>query len=267
MTDAPRPRVVLATMARESISLNTHVSIVRAMGAGRLVHHLVIPSGPYLDAGRNKAVHGALQLHDADGSDNLAWDWFLFVDSDIDFSLEDFDALFAPTTHPTFDPTRYPVLGGVYVNPFDDGGVPGDVGDPQFPGHIGPVCYEWVERDDLPGQLYGTPTYTFARLSRKALATLPPVDEPWNPPGTDASPSPVCSVAAIGTGFLAIHSSILQTLGEHYGEPLPWFDEPVVNGVHYGEDFGFCHRVRELGYPVLAHRGATPLHHKTIKLI
>lgn len=265
-TDLPRPRIVLATMARDTIGLHTHVSIVQAMQTGRCVHHLVVASGPYLDAGRNKAIHGAMQLLTSD-SGAPAWDWFLFVDSDIEFDLATYDALFHVVAHPAYSPVDYPVIGGVYVNPFDDAGVEGDTPDPTYPGHIGPVVYEWRERDDLPGQLNGTPTPTFVRLSRNALATLPPVDEPWNPPGTDTSPSPVTSVAAIGTGFLAIHHSILTTLGQHHGEPLPWFDEPVVNGVHYGEDFGFCHRVRELGYPVLAHRGCTPMHHKTIKLI
>lgn len=234
------------------------------MGMGRIVHHLLLPSGPYLDAGRNKAVDGAMKLRDDQG--NLVWDWFLFVDSDIEFDVETFDALFAPMHHPDYDPICYPVVGGVYANPFDDAPVAGDEAD-EHPGQIGPVVYEWAERSDLPGNLMGVPTLTFCRLSRKTLATLPPVDEPWNPPGTEVSPSPVCEVGAIGTGFLAIHSSILDALGKHYGEPLPWFDEPVVHGVHYGEDFGFCHRVRELGYPVLAHRGCTPLHHKTIKLI
>lgn len=259
LPDPPRPRVVLANISRESISQATHISIVHTLLANRLAHHIVAASGPYLDAGRNKAIAGAMAHDD--------WDWFLFVDSDIEFTLDTFDTLFAPTTHPAYDARAYPVIGGVYVNPFDDKPVTGEDADPTGIGQVGPVCYEWAERDDLPGQLLGHPTPTFVRISRKALATLAPVDEPWNPPGTDTTPSPVCSVAAIGTGFLAIHRSILDTLGAHYGEPLPWFDEPVIHAVHYGEDFGFCHRVRELGYPVLAHRGCTPLHHKTIKLI
>lgn len=254
-------------MVRDSIGINTHVSIIHAMQTGRVVHHLVIASGPYLDAGRNKGIHGAMQLVDPDAPNGFGWDWFLFVDGDIEFDLATFDALFHVVAHPDYNPTRYPVIGGVYINPFDDAGVEGDEEDARYPGHIGPVVYEWIERDDLAGKLAGIPTFTFSRLSRTALATRPPVNKSWNPPGTETSPSPICEVAAIGTGFLAIHSSILVTLGEHFGEPLPWFDEPVVNGVHYGEDFGFCHRVRSLGYPVLAHRGCTPLHHKTIKLI
>lgn len=262
--DSPRARVLLANISRDSISQATHTSIVRAVTSGRVVHHLVAASGPYLDAGRNKAVAGAMTLLDDDG--NLTWDWLLFVDSDIEFDLETFDTLVAPLSHPAYDPVAYPVIGGVYVNPFDDSGVEGDDID-AYPGHFGPVCYEWKERDDLPGQLAGIPTPTFVRLSRKSLASLPPVNEPWNPPGTDTSPSPICEVAAIGTGFLAIHQSIFLSMGERYGEPVPWFNEPVHLAVHYGEDMGFALRCTEMGYPVLAHRGCTPLHHKTIKLI
>lgn len=265
----PAPRVLLATMAREAISIPTHVGIVMALATGRLAAHVAITSGPYLDAGRNKAIDGGLTSRDADG--NLLWDWFLFVDSDIEFTNDHLDALTTVIGHPSYDPSRYPVIGGVYTNPYDDTGVPGE--EPQMVdgkvvgGFFGPVCYEWVERDDLAGELNGVPTYTTRRLSRTALATLPPVNEPWNPPSPNGSPSPVTEVCAIGTGFLAIHHALIAQMYDTYGEPLPWFDEPIVNRVHYGEDFGFCFRVRDLGYPVLAHRGCTPLHNKTTKLI
>lgn len=263
----PTPRVVLANISREHITQATHVSIIGALQTGRITNHLVVASGPYLDAGRNKAVAAAMTLRDPDDPAALTWDWFLFVDSDIEFTTAQFDDLLAPTTHPDYSARDYPVIGGVYVNPFDDGEVDGEDADPLHSGQIGPVCYEWRERDDLPGQLRGVPTPTFIRLSRLALATLPPVNEPWNPPGTDTTPSPICQVAAIGTGFLAIHHTLLTAMGERYGEPLPWFDEPVHQRVHYGEDMGFAIRCAEMGYPVLAHRGVTPLHHKTLKLI
>jgi hypothetical protein len=77
----------------------------------------------------------------------------------------------------------------------------------------------------------------------------------------------VCQVDALGTGFLAIHHTLLAKMAAHYGEPLPWFDEPVHESVHYGEDMGFALRCRTLGYPVLAHRGCRPLHNKTTKLL
>jgi hypothetical protein len=243
------PRVCLTTMARESISIWTHAGIVQAMTTGRAAYHLAIEAGPYLDDGRNKCIGNALAIRDED--DNLLWDWHLFVDSDIEFANDHLEALFAPTAHADYDPTVYP---------FNDSGVPGDVPDAAG-GYFGPVAYEWTERDDLPGEKAGVPTMAFRRLSRAAFATRPPVNEFWNADGQ------VTQVDAIGTGFLAIHASLLTKMYEHYGEPLPWFDEPIRNGVHLGEDFGFALRCMDLGYPVLAHRGCTPMHNKTTKLI
>lgn len=257
----PFPRVTLCVMSREQINLAAHVSIVQVMD--KVAYHLALSSGPYLDAGRNKCVATAMNIRDETGA--LAWDWFMFTDSDVQFTPAHLEILFGPTVHPSYNPIAYPVIGGVYVNPFDDGGVPGEEAT-EYSGFFGPVAYEWTEVDNLPG-LEGVPTPTFRRYSRKNLATLPPVDMPWNPPGTDVSPSPICQVAALGTGFLAIHASLLTRMLEHYGVPLPWFDEPVIGGVHFGEDMGFAARLADLGYPVLAHRGCTPIHHKTTMLV
>lgn len=249
------PRVCLATMSRDSILLECHMGITASLMSGLLSLHLVVGSGPYLDAGRNKAIANGLAQRDTH-----PWDWFLFVDSDIEFTPDHLRALFAPTLDHRYDPTAYPVLGGVYVNPFNDNGVPGDEVI-EGSGFFGPVVYEYVEVDDLPGELNGKPTLNLRRLSRASLATRAPVDEWWNPNGD------VTEVDAIGTGFLAIHISLIEDMGRHYGEPLPWFDEPVRNGVHFGEDMGFALRCMDLGYPVLANRACTPIHHKTTKLV
>lgn len=271
----PVPRVLIGNISRGSISTAMALGTIKSLITGAAVSVIMVESGPYLDAGRNKALANGFRvttdgIHDLPHSHPLAWDWFLFIDSDIEFTEEHIVTLFEPTRHAAFDPLTYPVISGVYVNPFDDEGVPGEGDDENggHAGHFGPVVYEWTTRTDLLGNRNGIPTETFRRLSRKALATLPPVDEPWNPPSPDgASPSPVCKVAAVGAGFLAIHVSLLQEMQRTYPEPMVWFDEPIVNEVHYGEDFGFALRVMELGYPVLVNRACTPLHHKTTKLV
>lgn len=260
-------------MARESLTLEAHVGITSCLLLGLVTHHIAVPSGPYLDAGRNRCIANAYEINnriargETIAEHERPWDWFVFQDSDVEGNPDTLRTLMAPTCHPDYDPIRYPVIGGVYINPFEGKAVPGEEDDDLPNAHFGPVTYELILDDDLPGELNGTPTPNLRRYSRTTLATLPPVDELWNPPGTDVSPSPVCRVDAIGTGYLAIHRSLLDTMGQHYGEPLPWFDEPVRDGVHYGEDMGFALRCRDLGYPVLAHRGCTPLHHKTTKLI
>lgn len=266
------PRVLFANISRGTVSTRMVTGIMDTLAHKMAVNSMFIESGPYLDAGRNKAIANALRitegnvLVDLPHDLPLAWDWLLFVDSDIEFNHTHVGTLFAPVVHPTYDPYAYPVISGVYINPFDSGPVAGEP-DPDGNGNFGPVAYESVIRDDLPGNLKGIPTPFLQRLSREALATRAPVNEEWNPKDTVPSPSPVTAVDACGAGFLAIHTSLIAKMIETYPEPMVFFDEPVVHGVHYGEDFGFCLRVREMGYPVLVNRACTPLHHKTTILI
>lgn len=241
------PRVLIANINRGQISAGMMMGVIDAMTNGYVRWVVLAESGPYLDSGRNMAVANAMQQEE--------WDWLLFVDSDIEFKGSHVRQLLAPYTSGWLDPRLHPVMGGIYVNPFADGGVPGE--DPAED-RVGPVAYEWVQRDDLHGELAGVPTWTFRRLSRKSLAALD---------GRGIGAEDVCEVACVGTGFLALHRSLLDHMREVYPEPLPWFDEPVRDAVHYGEDMGFCLRVRDLGYPVLVNRACTPLHHKTLKLI
>jgi hypothetical protein len=265
----PHPRVLIANINRGTISTPMALGMLNSIITGAAVSAVVVESGPYLDAGRNKAVANAYRVTVEGAVDlphqlELAWDWLLFVDSDIEFTQDHIRILFDPVLHDTYDPYVLPVISGVYVNPFDDAAVPGEEADEKEnggqPGHFGPVVYEWVQREDLLGELAGVPTWAHRRISRKGLSTLPPVDGLWN----DGS---VCEVAATGAGFLAIHREFLDLMQRTYPEPMVWFDEPIRGGVHCGEDFGFCLRVRDMGYPVLVNRACTPMHHKTTKLL
>lgn len=249
------PRVLIANINRGTISSATAMGFIQALAAGVASTIVCAESGPYLDSGRNRAIANALVAQSP-------WDWLLFIDSDVEFTPDNIRVLLEPTTHEFYDPEMCPIMGGVYVNPFDDGGVEGEE-----PGDtIGPVVYEWVERTDLHGEKAGVPTMTFRRLSRKSLEALAPAkfwhdDDFWMD-----DEEAVVKVDCVGTGFLAIHRSLLVEMEATYAQPLPWFEEPVRDGVHYGEDMGFCLRVMDMGYPVLVNRACTVLHHKTIKL-
>lgn len=213
------PRVIIANISRGHLSASMVAGVIQSLQADVAHGFVMAESGPYLDAGRNRAVANCL-THAAG-----TWEWLLFVDSDIEFTPKHITMLLAPYASGALDPITCPLIGGIYANPFNDS-VPGEE---EGADRIGPVAYEWLEVDDLQGELAGVPTFTFRRLSRKALAALPPYCE-----GDD-----VCQVACVGTGFMAIHRSLLTHMEATYPQPLPWFDEPVRDGVHYGEDMGF----------------------------
>jgi hypothetical protein len=88
----------------------------------------------------------------------------------------------------------------------------------------------------------------------KFLDTIPDVDEP------------VLEVEGVGAGFLMASRTLLEKMRAEYGEPVPWFAEPVVEGEHYGEDFGFCRRVRELGSAVHLDLRVQLSHYKTVRV-
>lgn len=255
-----RPRVLLANINPGTVRSHMVRGLVESIVTGRAVGVLLNEAGPYLDRERNIAAAGAMSQRDA-----LHWDWLLFVDSDIEFSAAHIDTLLAPVAHVDFSAPATPVIAGLYYSGFPDP-VPGSADIAEGQSVIDPVVYEWVERtfpEDLPD---APPRFAFRRLSRLHLHSLPGYDARWNPPPLHQHTGALCEVAAAGTGFMAIHHSILTTLAEHHPLPLPYFDEPVVNGVHLGEDMGLCHRVRALGYPVLVNRACVVLHHKTFSL-
>lgn len=248
-----KPRVILANINRGQLLTQMVNGVWDALVAQSIQSIALGESGPYLDRGRNRVTAHCRSLREkSEPGDPEQWDYMLWVDSDIEFGHTHVDTLFAPTLHPDFDPVAYPVISGVYHNPFDDGEDSTD--------NIGPVVYEWCLRrfDEMPEE--DEPIWAFKRLSRARLAGLPPVNEFWNPDGH------VAEIGAAGCGFLAVHHSILDLMADTYAMPLPYFDEPVINTVHLGEDLAFCYRVRDLGYPVLVNRACTVLHHKTMKL-
>lgn len=87
----------------------------------------------------------------------------------------------------------------------------------------------------------------------------------------DGAPIPV---DACGAGFMLVPRSILSHLRQVFPPPHPWFHEPIQegltpedpNGLVTHEDFGFCGRVRSLGYPIYLHPGVRLRHVKTIAL-
>lgn len=82
-------------------------------------------------------------------------------------------------------------------------------------------------------------------------------------------------VGAVGTGFMAIHRSILDLMAERFGQDdgakgMPWFDEPLFHPDDdgtLGEDLTFCLRANSLGVPVYVHLDAKVGHYKEVLLL
>lgn len=77
---------------------------------------------------------------------------------------------------------------------------------------------------------------------------------------------PIMKVEGVGAGFVMFSREILEKMRAEYDEPCPWFYEPVIDGHHLGEDFGICHRVRELGSTVNVDLRVQLSHYKTVRL-
>lgn len=77
---------------------------------------------------------------------------------------------------------------------------------------------------------------------------------------------PLIEVEAVGAGFLMVSRELLEKMATEYEPPMAWFWEPIQDGLHVGEDFGFCQRVRMLGEKVWVDLRVQLGHHKTIRI-
>lgn len=153
-------------------------------------------------------------------------DVLVFVDSDITFTWEQLTTLAGSCT------PQHPVVGGIYINPFRHHGVK-------------PVV--------------------FAADNEQVSDFLPmTIEEIQASPQPEGYIGPLRKVGAIGTGFMAIHRSLLKSMIDTWGYPMPWFIENIVNGTHMGEDLCFCLRVQDMGFPVLCHTDVQLPHTKLI---
>lgn len=167
-------------------------------------------------------------------------DKLLFVDSDQAWETDDI------TTLATIcDADNYPIVGGVYYNNYATG--------------LSPVIYEWE--------------YDEEEFKQEIL--VPVGKDKWDKVVAN-SDNALIEVAAIGTGFMMIHRSVLDLMRHAYSSPTPWFAELVIPGADfdpetsnprlYGEDLTFCCRAKALGIPIFAHSDVSITHYKEMTL-
>ncbi len=76
----------------------------------------------------------------------------------------------------------------------------------------------------------------------------------------------IVRVDGCGAGFLLIPRVVIDTLLAIHGAPVPWFHEPIIDEVHQGEDYGFCIRAADAGFPTYLVPSITLLHNKVVAL-
>lgn len=172
-----------------------------------------LQSGPRIAEARSQVVEGFLtQFPYAT--------WLLMIDSDMEWTYEDFDKLMQVAND------EHPIVGGLCVAGGDQR---------QFatvyrlnPGEQGPECmpipFEEIPEDQLVK--CDATGAAFLLVHRKVLIAML---RPW-PEG-------------FGTTADGSHN------------PHPWFVEGLAAGKQWGEDIAFCMRANALGFPLHVHTG------------
>jgi GT2 family glycosyltransferase len=212
------------------IRMETVESLCACLATNTVAKVFFIQSGPYLDNGRNEIVRTFRLPEVRDYCTHL-----LMVDSDIAFTPDDVRALYAAAEERA-------VVGGVYYN--------------NFSGTIKPIVYGPVDIE-VDGVV---------RHSLKEIDHWADGWEFWPKDQTVEGLDPLVKVDAMGAGFLMIRYEVLDVMEAVHGEPQPFFDEPVIDGVHFGEDLAFCLRAYERGFSVWAHREVEVAHVKSVML-
>lgn len=222
--------IALAVMTAGEIRMECAESILAAFATRSVARIFFVQSGPYLDNGRNNIVR---VFNDPQVREHCTH--LLMVDSDVGFTPEQVRALYEAADDRA-------VVSGCYSS--------------SFSGIAQPIVYDWTKVESEGVML-------------DSLAVIDHWEDGWglwpkceNREGLD----PLVKVVATGAGFLMIRYEVLDVLKTIHGEPQPWFAEPVIDGVHFGEDLAFCLRVADAGFSVWAHRGVEPIHYKTTQI-
>lgn len=215
--------VAIAVMTAGDVRMETAESIYACIVTKTIAQTYFVQSGPYLDNGRNNVVRVFNDPMVRDRCTHL-----LMVDSDVSFTPDDVRALYEAAQDRA-------VVAGIYYSIYE--GLPK------------PVVYDW----------------TTNAVGLKTMEVIDAWDDGWPfwpHQGNKEGLEPVVRVEAAGAGFLMIRHEVLDVLEAVHGDPQPWFAEPVIDGIHYGEDLAFCLRAKDAGFGVWAHRGVEVVHHK-----
>jgi hypothetical protein len=154
-------------------------------------------------------------------------DWLLFIDDDqSSFTGDMIDTLFAKVTD------QHRCVCGWYLSTLNDG--------------VGPVVFDWGPHEKFGEHFTQIGVSDIRERERDDYGYLP--------------------VASAGTGFMALHRTLIEELVNCFPYPTSPFAEEVINGVHCGEDLTICHRITALGHQVYIHPDVHVGHVKTLEL-
>lgn len=128
-----------------------------------------------------------------------------------------------------------------------------------------PVIESVTPETPIVGGLYLNPAE--GNVARPVIYEIEEQGFMQPPPGPIPG-SGLMTVGGIGTGFLAIHRTVLERFRDTFDEPVPWFTDLVFGDPpqYIGEDLAFCVRAHSLGIPVCVHRDAKIGHYKEVLL-
>ena len=110
--------------------------------------------------------------------------------------------------------------------------------------------------------------YAYAAGRDGYYSTIWAVGENGKPTRVDDAPAnKVLKVVATGAACLLIHRTVFEKiLEDREGEPWVWFQETSWQGHTVGEDFTFCIRAGEAGFPIHVDTGAEFGHEKLVTI-
>jgi len=223
------PRVALMCVSHGQLQLETVKSLLVTQTSPLVESAIVLmPNGPYMDQGRNRAVE---QFYI--NPDLALYDWLLFIDSDVEFTPQDVVAVTS---------TPHAIVGGAYTS-YHNG--------QQFV-----VAYNFG-----PG-IHGP--NTLLDLTVPELDAMPPTPTPIDAIGTGFL---AIHRTAINR-FTEFYESPQPWFAELTVAPDPSDESSShLTGIHLGEDLTFCLRANAINIPVHIHPLVRLHHFKTIGIV
>lgn len=223
--------VLVATPHRPDVQAAYLHSLLRAFAYDATSTGLMVRGGgPVLFQASPMNLHAVRNTLAKGMLDETTADWLCFIDADAGFDQDAVERLVEAA-----DPVERPIVGALAFM-VDKGKVDGQGG---FYWNPAPTLYR-----------YGKDKH-----GKDGFIVL------WDYP-----PDTLVEVAATGCHMLLIHRCVLEKIRQSDGDH--WFTRGVMFAEQglLGEDFSFCVRAKQHGFPIYVHTGVRTSHQQTVWL-